>query len=241
MTKSQSKKLAMYLAVLRILRNHPALLESAPALEPLIAELDRLAGEIQHTVSRRNNYRRGIALAKAYSRDELVQLAYPVAQAIRAWAGQSGEASLARRFNLTLSDLNQMRQVNLATGAETILAQARAMGSSLEPYGIKAAHLDALALARSRFLELIAEPRAAVVTQRTATATIASLFQEADVLLRERMDPLLNISRGSAAYSDYAGARRLSGERRRTAAPGAVSTASIAVWPDQAVVGWRVW
>lgn len=226
MTKLQSQKLAMYMAALRVLRNHPSLIESAPALEPLIAELERLLAEIQHTAGLRRTLRTGISQAKAMGRAEIIRHSFAVSQVILAWAVQNGDVKRAQRHQTSVSALWHVRQVELPALATTVLEEARNLGAALEPFGLGPTRLSELEGAISNFRELISQPRTALGDQRLATKTLALLFREVDDLLSGRIDPMVRAQGDTAladAHSRYLSARRIAGARRYNGSPDPVT------------------
>lgn len=81
----------------------------------------------------------------------------------------------------------------LAPRCQNIHDLGAANAAALADYGVTAAKLTELQTAIDAFADAAAKPRAAISSRAAKTATLPQLFKQADAILTDRMDALLEM------------------------------------------------
>lgn len=193
MTDPQEDKLSMYYAVIAASEKHTAAWQTLPAFVTQYGLFTAQVDVIRDTIDGQIQGISGAARDKAERRQEMAELAYPVASVLQAWALENDDAELADRVSFTLSDFLHDRDTVAEEYAQLVHDEANANVASLADYGVDAAKLSALAAAIAAYHTALTAPRLAITDRKAATAALKVAFAEADKILKERLDKLVPI------------------------------------------------
>jgi hypothetical protein len=211
MTKIHENKLTMYLAVDAVLQENAAKSASLPALILSITKFKELIGDIQ-TKSKEFNYAAtGKTIVKAESEDLLMEELIPAVSAVSAYAHATGDTLLAVRTAVTEHTLRHLRDTELVSRCNGLIELAEQNLEKLGDYGITA---DTVASVRRRldaYAEALGKKESGVSERASVRKTLFDLFDEADELLSERIDALMQQFRKKETqfYNEYFQARNI--------------------------------
>jgi hypothetical protein len=208
MNQKQSNKLRMYLAVQGALANHKTVWQTLPAFVVGEGEFDEQIVSIRSLVQVQEN-RKGGTVDKAQTLNALVDSAFEVAGAIRAFARVSADNELAETMSFSRSDITFGRDSQVLARCQIIHDKAVELGASLTDYGITPAKLTALQNQTDAFAVVEAKPRQQSATSAAATKSLPQLFALADEVLNDRLDVLAIQFKETepAFYNEYTTAR----------------------------------
>jgi hypothetical protein len=221
MTKRQNQKLAMYLAVIKALEQMEAEGKALPSTESMHAAFRQLVAGIQEVVQERITGRMQATYLRRNARKLLEAELYTVIKGLAAWAAEQQRPEITMELERSRSRLRDERHVFLARIAAETLRLARSVEADLSRYGV--GQLADLDTALQGYEVLLAAPRAAINQRQERTKRLRQLFQQADTLLREQLDRVMETRFGTPHYSVYRSAR-LVGHVRTASAPKPVST-----------------
>ncbi len=134
---------------------------------------------------------------KAAARDALEDVLFLTCEALGVLGHTSNDNELVALVDLTPSGLDKLGDEELANRATTILARANTMKSALAPMQVTQANLDELDQALQAFQATKAKPRTAVAERMAQTESLPSLVRDGSNILRNQIDPLVNLFRRS--------------------------------------------
>ncbi len=211
MNSLQEAKLNMYRAVETHCGDNAAVAASIPAFQAAFNDFKAKIAEIVAADQQHNAILTGITVDKGQLKQALCEQAATVAGAIYAFASVTQNNELKQQVNVSLSKLLKTSDNKLAARCRIIHEAGAANIDELADYGIKPALLTALQAAIDEYSANAPKPRAAVSHRKTITAALRALFREADTVLIERMDKLINLFRETHPdFADtYEAARRI--------------------------------
>lgn len=204
----QNNKLRMYTAVETVLDAHPDALTGLTAALAAAADFRAALGDLRAVAQAQEQYAPGSQI-KNDLRLALTDAATPVARATAAWARLSGEPLLAGQLAFTRSDFLYSREQDALERARIVHDAATAHAEDLPDYGVTAALLAALDAAATAFADELGEPRHAIAERSAHTARIEGHLDTLDAVLEDRLDPLLEVRRGTPFYTEYHTARTI--------------------------------
>ena len=145
----------------------------------------------------------GIAVDKRNKKSAMVEESLRVAGAGKAYAQAINDQTLFNKLDYSESELFGTGSVSSRNRCQIILDQATAVAASLIPYGITS--LVPLTDKIAAFNLFISAPKNARALVKTATQDLITLTKKADLLLKRKLTPLMELFRVSAPqfYSDY--------------------------------------
>jgi hypothetical protein len=208
MNSNQTNKLSMYLAVQAVLEAHQDAWQSLAGFAAGATELDENIASIQ-TLAQTQSQKNGASADKAQAFEELVDAAFEVAAATKAFATAGADNELAAKVNYSRSDVASGRDSLVVARCRSIYDEANAVVSSLADYGITPAKLTAFKKKTDAFQSAQVKPRQGRATSSAATKAMPELFALTDELLNDRLDGLAIQFRDSqpAFYGEYTTAR----------------------------------
>jgi hypothetical protein len=135
----------------------------------------------------------GAGAGKAAARDALEDAAFLMAQALSVLGHTSSDHELKARVDLSRSDFDRLGDEELSHRAKTILDEANARKTELAAFNITQASMDDFSQALQAFNSAKTSPRTAVVERMTKTQSIPVLLRDNDSILRNELDPLVNL------------------------------------------------
>jgi hypothetical protein len=209
MTTSQENKLSMYQMVERYLSAGTAVVAALPNYTTSFAAFQACLRRIQDHRQAQATNKGGLAEQKQQRRDALVALAVDVISKVKAYATFHKQTVLLREIDYTPSDLKTIAASVLVDCTRIIHRNAQANLKALAEYRVTKELLGELQKAIAAFEASITEPRMGTVARKNATDALQEGFGQADRLLREELDVILGMVRGSdpAFFTGYRNAR----------------------------------
>ena len=161
---------------------------------------------------------------------ELVEQTLELAGYAASHAKDHGLHDIAAQVNVSSADFRRLRITRRPGLAQQVCDAIVPFVGQLAGYGVTAETLTQFQTAIAAAKKAVTEPRATVSAKRTATATMAKAFVEADEMLALHIDPLLFPLRKTHPefYADYRGRREV------LARPGAPMGGTAAAMPPAA-------
>ena len=204
MNNRQEAKLTMYRAVETHCSDNASLIAAVPAFQTAFNEFKTKIAEILSVEQLRGASLAGITAGKSNLKQTLCRQTADTAGIIYAFASATGNETLKAESNLSYSKLLQTRDDELAPRCQNIHARATEHKTQLADYGITTASLTALQKAIDDYQAETPKPRTAQSQRKTQTANLRRLFNEADEILKTRLDKL--VANFKTANPDFAAA-----------------------------------
>ena len=181
-----------------------------PALQDGIEELGDLLGNID-VQSKKQADSSGVSLAKKNALLALGDAAYDVTCAVRAYASDNGNDTLAGQVKFSRSQLVRGADKKVIDLAELIRDAADEHVDQLANYGVTQVKVTALTKKIEAFRQAQPLPRQRKTKSSSATTELKKLFNGARELLNERLDGLVVQYKVSNPefYNQYVSARTL--------------------------------
>ncbi len=209
MRKDLENKLTMFEAVRQVLTESASRLSAVPALgassTAFLDEVEKIkakSGEVMKLSA-------GLAPAKWDAQDALLDTLVPVGSAIVAYASTVRDRTLREQSYLSDTSLKRLRDTELVTKAKLILDEARSRKTALSSYGVTDGVLSDLGQKIDTFSTSLAAKEGGSSTRMAAREEMLKGFDNADAILVDRIDRLMEMFRSSdpQMYNAYFGAR----------------------------------
>lgn len=187
----QEAKLNMYGVVYNHCVLNQAIVDTNLACKNAVAAFGAVIGRINSAAELVGAVLTGIAVDKSVSKNDLAGKASHIAGLIYAWASETGNNTLKQAVNFSTSDLLKIKDGEIAARCRTIHDAGVADLDTLKDYGVSQAKLDALQAAIDGYETQVPKPRAAIADRATRKANIKQMFKDADAILVERLDKLV--------------------------------------------------
>ncbi len=223
MKDSQENKLTMYEAVLSLLRLKLAIITSIPALLNSRDEFALKITEIKEMARQKREVTAGKRAAKADAENILISVLMSVGSALFSFGRKIKDSELQALSNIRVSRLEDMRDTELVSKAETVYGKLQENIDKLSDYNITPEIVTDLRIKIDNFANALGERESAAAKGAGATANLKALFNQADEMLYDDMDRLIELLRESNGefYNEYFAARVIKdlGIRHRTDEP----------------------
>lgn len=188
MTKEQSAHLQMCNAVALYCNDNPSIWVGKPFFsDPFNIFLTKLP-LIQAAAQEQGTPTTGVTATKKTMRQSIEPIIKKFITALRAYAAAEGNNGIAVSFKITPSDIMKATDdafIVLCTRAAT---KAQELEAAMKDYGIEVADTTAFATKTAEYTALLETPKVAKSNTIQATATLQTLLDEANELLREKLD-----------------------------------------------------
>lgn len=191
----QNAKLNSFRATEKHIEDNASVISSTPAFQTAFNNLKAKIAAIVDTAQLKSGSLSGIASDKKTAKQNLCKLASTIAGAIYAYASATGNETLQQSMNLPVTTLMRTRDEAVAPLCQMIHDRAESDLENLKDYGIKSAHLTDLQTAIADYFAKSITPRSAVTNRKTVNANINALFKEADEILKNQLDKLIELFR----------------------------------------------
>jgi hypothetical protein len=219
MTKRQHNWTQMLATVLVLLEENVAKFTELPAILTEMTRLREIKAKIEEALKLQTNATAGTSDATAEAKEALLELLHIIRYSLNSLARKTGKAQLRAIVNHTPSQLRHLRISTLLTVAGTVLEEAIPVLSELAVYGVNVETTDSLKVAIEQFSECSTIGSNSVSKRVGAGASIEDLIDEANDILTEDVDKLLDRFRVTdvSFFNSYNSARkvRLTGIRRQ--------------------------
>ena len=209
MTKIHENKLTMYLAVDAVLQENAAKAASIPAFILSITKFKELIGAIQTKSKEFNFAATGKTIIKAESEDLLLEELIPAVSAVSAYAHASGDTLLGVKTAVTEYSLRHFRDTEMISRCNGLLEVVEENVDKLGDYGITVETVASIRKRIDAYAESIGKKESGISERASVRKTLFDLFDEADDLLSERIDALMQQFRKKETqfYNEYFQAR----------------------------------
>ena len=211
MNDKQENKLTMYEAVVNLLDSNTAKIASLTALTDLLTDFKDRVAEIKEKDLLANTAKTGNAAAKASDRTALTEDAITIAAALFALGSATGDDRLKELAAYNKSKFKSLRDTQLAIDVTNIKNLADANAAQLTGYGITAPMIAALDTKLTAFNASMGARETGADISTAAFGQLELKFKEADALLKEQMDKIMEVFRNSDPqfYNEYKNSREI--------------------------------
>ncbi|MFM2385790.1 MAG: hypothetical protein RL660_547 [Bacteroidota bacterium] len=193
MERNFEDKLSMFEKVYTLLAARAAETNSVPAVATQLTAFKAKLGEIFASAGAAGADITGYTVQKQDQRSKLQEAIYVMSSAYVALQAMNNAPQHVEKANYTISMLDRMRDNDLYTYANQIIAYTTPIIASLAPFGAAPAQLAALNTETQAFFDLIQNPRFKIAERAAENEHLAKLFGEADSLLKDKLDRLLDV------------------------------------------------
>lgn len=191
----QNAKLNSFRAAEKHIEDNAVIISSTPAFQTAFTKLKAKIAAIVDTAQQKSGALSGAAGDKKTAKQTLCKIAATVAGAIYAYASANRNETLQQSMNLPVTTLMRMRDEAVAPLCQMIHDRAETDLEALRDYGIKPAHLTDLQTAIADYFAKSINPRSAITNRKTVNANLTNLFREADEILKNQLDKLIELFR----------------------------------------------
>ncbi len=211
MNNRQENKLSMMEASIEVLDGNSTLVATVPALVAAKSALVAKTIAIRKANLTQQKTTKGKTTDKGTRKYTLADKAYSTAAAVQAYASVTDNNDLYELVNFSRWKLRQTDDEEIQQVCQLIHDQANAVIASLADYGIDAADLLELQGLINDWSTKSQAPRVAISERKAATASIPTLFKQADSILTKQIDKLMEnfITSEPEFYATYHNARRI--------------------------------
>jgi hypothetical protein len=211
MNDKQENKLTMFEAVVNLLDSNTAKIASLTALTDLLTDFKDRVAEIKEKDLLANTAKTGNATAKASDRTALTEDAITIAAALFALGSATDDDRLKELAAYNKSKFKSLRDTQLAIDVTNIKNLADANAAQLTSYGITAPMIAALDTKLTAFNASMGARETGADVSTAAFGQLELKFKEADTLLKEQMDKIMEVFRNSDPqfYNEYKNSREI--------------------------------
>jgi len=219
MTNHQENKLSMYITTQQVVNFHYEVWKDSKAFTNQVTTFESIIAEIMRVRTVQESEITGVTKDKAEACFTAVEKGITAAMKISAYASVIGNNKLRDRVFYSYSKLIRSRDTFVLDRLNIIYNAAVEHLPEMADYDLTQEHVDELAVLISNYRKAVEDPRQAITNRSRATQELAELFAQADRILKERMDTLLEHfkSLSSEFYKQYKNARKIVdlGHRKR--------------------------
>ncbi len=192
MTSKQEAKLNMYDSVIKHCEDNSALIKTIPALQNTISAFKITVSAIGNAVQQQLQSGRGYTTTKEENKKALCTFANRVAGAIYAWATDQKDHVIMEKTKTSPTAITRWRDEELLPGCMIYYNLAKANEASLADYGLSTAVIDAFKTAIDSYGSTVPGPRNAAANKTAYGKSLITLFRDADLQLKGKIDKLIN-------------------------------------------------
>lgn len=193
MTTRFENKLTMYLAVKMVCETYAAIIAMIPQFAAYFAEFTNIIALINANRMKQEADIKGFAIEKNSKRTIASQEAISIANKLTAYAAVTDNHVLEQKVNFTKNEWNISPDTQFIEKALIVHVEATAHIADLAPYNITQPMLDTFIASINAYSDILIDPRNAIAERKTATSNIANLFSQADSILYDKMDKLIEV------------------------------------------------
>jgi len=202
-------KITMYRAVETLLDNNAAKTGPITALATAITNFKNLIGEIETAEQEKQTATTGKTASKSEAESLLISEAVTIAAGLKALGSVTNDKELLEAGSETKSSLYGTRDTDLVTKTQQIYDYANANAVALADYGITPAMIASLQTRITDFNDALGTREESVALRVAAGVEVESFFGDADDILLNQMDKIMEVFRESDTqfYNEYKNAR----------------------------------
>ncbi|MCU4156632.1 hypothetical protein J1N10_11650 [Carboxylicivirga sp. A043] len=184
-------------------------MNTIPAFETIINEFYAALTEIDGVYQIQQGNTTGSTQLKQQAEKEMIDATVKLAAAMYVYAQIEGKPDLLVACKVSPSLLGAMSAEKLKITCTNVYTQGAQLGDALVDYGQSVEDVSQLKNEIDEFATVIAAPRNAIVTRAQARQELDVLMKEANDLLRNKADKLIELLKASKpkVYNIYKAAR----------------------------------
>jgi hypothetical protein len=209
MRDNQENKLTMYEAVVKLLEQNDGLIATVPAFVGAKDNLVTSINKVKKEARQQKEATAGKRAAKVDAENELIRIIMSAGSALYSYGRKIKDHEMQDVANVRVSKLEDMRDTELVNKAEMIYAKLLANVADLTDYQITAATVTEFRAKIDNFANALGVRESSAARSTGATANLQMYFTEADDILNEDMDRMMEMFKQSEPgfYNEYFAAR----------------------------------
>jgi len=209
LSKTQENKLTMYEGVITLLENNTDIVSPIGAFVTAQEDFKTAVQQIRNKGLEKREATKGKTQSKHDAEDALVNALMEIASPLYSLARRAKMNDVMEICDVTEYKLRRLRDTELESIANSIQTKAAANAAGLGTYSITDAMITSLAEKIAAYHNALGERESGVATRIGVTKTLAELFKQADELLYDDIDRIVERLRTSNSefYTKYLGAR----------------------------------
>jgi len=223
MENRQENKLSMYLTVQGVINFHSDVWKDFLPFKDQFYAFEAFIDLIKEIRPIQEGKITGITKDKSDARNKLTQKAVFIAEKAKVYASITGKNKLLDRVSYKLGDFEKARDTVVIDIIQVIYAAASQHIADLGIYEIGQEYLDELKSLTDIYADIVEDPRQAITNRIRATKAIKQYIAEADSILKDRLDILVNHFKETSPvfWQQYKSARLIInlGRRKRKGLP----------------------
>lgn len=197
MRRSQTNRITMFKTTALNLNDNQSVWSGMAPFVDAVQRLNDKIAELDDTARNQETPISGAVVDKASARDALEDVLFLVCEALGVLGHTGHDNDLIALVDLTPATMHRLDSEELSNRAATILDRANARKPDLATLHVTQANLDELTQALADFNNSKQRPREAVAVRSAETELIPNLIREATSILRNEIDPMVNLFRRS--------------------------------------------
>jgi len=193
MNQMQTNRVTMFKTTVAVLNDNQPVWSGMALFVSAVQDFNDVISAIDHSAQTQETPTRGAAVDKHSARESLEDVLFLTCQALGVIGHNAADNDLLALVDLTPTSLHRLGAEELANRATTILDRANAKKTELAALHVTQANLDELTQALEDFKSSKEKPREAVATRAAETQSLTSLIRQANDILRNRIDPMVNL------------------------------------------------
>jgi hypothetical protein len=199
----------MYAVAAKVLKDNSAKTAAIPAFEASYVRFDGLLTQIRDKDKERMGKTSGKVAAKDEAEDALVMGTIIVSSALTALARAKGNTQLKEAAHVAESYLRNVRMNEQINIAKLTYDLGKANEQELPKYGVGPTMLEDLKSRIAAYDAAMKDVSSGMAERTGAKTAVSDLFSQADLVLKEEVDPMMQIFRVTEPefYNDFRAAR----------------------------------
>jgi len=209
MDKRSVNKFNMYKVVRSWITTNLSALETLPSFAETFALFGNILDNIAQLDKQKTTATSGTTITKAEARGLLETLLMEMTRIIKVYATFNNDHILLNDIDFTESQLSRSSEQLLLVRSQKAIDHGEAIQASAEAYGLTSERLEALVAAHDSFDTKQTSVRSAIVNRKDAGDQLEAQMDEADDLLKSKIDLLMELSQNThpELYNQYKASR----------------------------------
>jgi len=191
MNKRFENKMIMLKAVLKLLKLNKKIWNASEPLSAAIAELEDLIGQIEKIQQLTGEDNSGLSTTKKLQKDALAKQAFELASILFAMATRTKDLVLLAKVDFPISELQHLRDGELATKCKTISELGRSNLTQITGYGSSEEKLNMLDAQIVQYKTSLPARRLSVSELKAANRKLKELLKQTTDLVNDQIDRML--------------------------------------------------
>lgn len=197
MEKKQTNRVTMFKTVAGYLGENNSVWSAMGPFATAAGQLQGKIDAIDEAAQKQETPTTGAAADKAFARDSLEDALFLACEALGVMAATSNDNDLLALTAVSPSSLHRFTDEELTNRAATVLEKTNTQKTSLAALHVTQANIDELSQALQNFKAAKEKPRQTTAGRAAETSSLPSLIRDANDILRNQIDRLVNLFRRS--------------------------------------------